>query len=61
MDRIDTEQERGIRSEQHMWDKALAEGAVDVNMFFEELNRRIESWEEPTYGPSHSAGKRSVK
>lgn len=32
------------RKEQSVWDKALLEGAVDVDAFFDELNSRIDKW-----------------
>ncbi len=32
------------RKEQNAWDKALLEGAVDVDSFFDELNSRIDKW-----------------
>lgn len=32
------------RKEQSAWDKALLEGAVDVDAFFDELNSRIDKW-----------------
>ena len=30
--------------EQSAWNKALAEGAVGVDVFFDELNSRIDKW-----------------
>lgn len=32
------------RKEQSAWDEALLEGAVDVDVFFDELNSRIDKW-----------------
>lgn len=34
------------QQEQHAWDKALADGAVGVDDFFDELDVRINKWSE---------------
>ena len=33
-----------LRREQSAWDKALADGAVGVDTFFDELDARIDKW-----------------
>lgn len=33
-----------LQQEQSAWDKALADGAVGVDTFFDELDARIDTW-----------------
>ena len=35
------------KSEPSAWDRALAEGAVGVDVFFDELDARIDKWSDP--------------